>query len=179
MPNYNHNWLEIAGPPPLAAEVVAALGPREPKDSEPVMDGEGLLDFERILPIPEQWRDTDDESDWTVPNWGTPSGAWEVSRRHIPGRATAFYYFVTAYTPPLPLLDHIAQRWPELKMHLDDVSFDDMEGGSGSWEKGERVSYETVRAEFEEITTFFIDRGSTGIAQWMKRYWLGETQESG
>lgn len=169
MPNYNHHWLEIAGPPPLVGEVVAVLGPREPDEAEPIMEGEGLFDFERLLPIPAEWRDTEDESDWTVPNWGTRSRAWEVSRRYVTGRWTASYYFMTAYTPPLPLLDHVAQRWPELKMHLNDVSLDDMVGGTGIWEDGRRCSYETAEGEFEEVTKFFEEHGSPQIAQWMRR----------
>jgi len=177
MPNYNHHWLHMAAPPALMTEIVSVLGVPEPEVGDPVMYGDDLLDFERILPVPANLCDPDKEDDWTseevkydwrIAHWGTRSGPWEVQRSRRPGEATTSYYFVTAYTPPLPLLDHLAARWPDLKMHLNDVSIDDMVGGEGAWRAGERLYYETVEGEFDVLVAFFTERGAHGVVQWLR-----------
>jgi hypothetical protein len=176
MPNYNHNWLDIGVPRDVMPEVIAALGSRAPDAGKPVMEGEGLLEFDRLLPLPADLPD-EDYIGWTGDNWGTTGPAMEVMRNTAPGKASATFYFVTAYTPPLEVIDHLAARWPTLGAYLTDVSFDDMVGGIGRWEKGRRLSYDKIEGTFDEIMDFFKARGEEEMVMFMRSYWLDESPD--
>jgi len=78
--------------------------------------------------------------EWCVDHWGTKWDAIESEVRHETDRATV--HFHTAWGPPLRALDHIANRWPTLRLHLE---FKGESGngfsGSADWQDGVRTSY--------------------------------------
>lgn len=58
--------------------------------------------------------------DWSISNWGTKWNAYSLSR--LPDEPNAFK-FDTAWSPPVPVFEALAQRFPNLGIYC--VSFDE------------------------------------------------------
>lgn len=69
---------------------------------------EAFLDFERIAPAPEHLRDN---GDWYCENWGTSGNAYNPYRTRVNDRI-AVYDFYTRWSPPVPILERLAELYP-------------------------------------------------------------------
>lgn len=62
--------------------------------------------------------------EWSCANWGTKWGSYEYEERsHDPGRFV--FAFQTAWAPPEPIFDKLAEMWPELTIEVEAID----EGG--------------------------------------------------
>lgn len=66
-------------------------------------DGGDTLDFEKIFPIPEGYKDDQRWYDWCVSNWGTK---WNADTYNISDEAI---FFGTAWSPPVPVIAELAK----------------------------------------------------------------------
>ena len=108
-------------------------------------DRRGALSFADILPPPAHL-DDDERYEWVIANWGTK---WDLGLTDVyieeeqPGSIT--FQLDTAWGPPLPVVDELARRAPDLAF---DVSWDaepvgaSDEVGRASWREGRRALYE-------------------------------------
>ncbi len=115
MPNWCENALTISGPP-VAAKKLKRF----------VNTADSAFDFSVIVPPPRSVR-----RDWYYDNWGTSKVAFEVEWRTHADDLEAdsiTVCFLTAWSPPVPLLIRLSQLFPTLCLRL---SF-------GGWEMDER-----------------------------------------
>ncbi len=141
MPNWCENDLYVVG-----TNLVDLMNFRilvETKDLE--------FDFEKIVPYPPEFKGMDYEGypytlfnsggrDWCVNNWGTRWNACEVVVEF--GDDRLIYHFETPWSPPIPIVDKLAELFPNL-----DITLEYFEGGMGyqgclKYVKGELVSEE-------------------------------------
>lgn len=158
MPNWCFNRLTVEGP---EAEVDTF--------AEQVT-GESALDFEKILPTPEEMfepkeaasgeetlsgaimelmgqREPSDWYSWRVQNWGTKwpadGEAMEVNEEPAgEGRKRRTYIFDTAWSPPGPLCDYLAEQYPQLEFRLVYYEQGNCLAGVATWKDGELVDME-------------------------------------
>jgi hypothetical protein len=135
MPNEVENLLTLSGKPADVEAVTRLLASEE-----------GPLDFNRVSPYPEHFAVLDRAAeeyvakhgfagapkdgyhhgglDWRCDNWGTKWNAYGVAgpmQPVTPGPfdgAVAHYIFWTAWGPPLPFLEALAERFPRLYITL-------------------------------------------------------------
>ena len=120
MPNWCENELTVTG---NVLFVGAFL--------EGVRGEEGVFDFQRVIPIPDEVNDGSAAVvEWAYENWGTK---WNVIRPDISelldiarGRRKATIRFDTAWSPPLPVVRKLISDYPLLVFNLKY-----WEGGSG------------------------------------------------
>jgi hypothetical protein len=163
-PNYCENELTISGAD--VEKVLAAIRDLESDDSD-----EHILDFDKVIPYPQKFKDLDQRSanyqakindiakddpereaklkelaaefgvepgtpwlhdgfnsggyDWCVNNWGTKWSAIDV-HHSSQGANNALIEFLTAWTPPLPVIEKMASLFPD---HDFDLKY--YEGGCG------------------------------------------------
>jgi hypothetical protein len=116
MPNWVDNDLIVSGDPDILANFA--------KD---VCSTESCFDFEKILPYPDNYRELDELSpdsgynsgghDWCMDNWGTKLPADEVDCDDS-NNYRLNYIFITAWSPPTPIIKYLAQQYPDLTFEL-------------------------------------------------------------
>lgn len=103
MPNWVNNHLNADGPADAVERLKAA-----------VADESQELTFQAIIPRPadqdENWYD------WQVKHWGTKWDACHLETEHQGTGLT--WRFDTAWAPPLPVLEALAQQHPEITFTL-------------------------------------------------------------
>ncbi len=143
MPNWCDNRLAIAGPPDVVMELVR------------LVDGdEQQLDFERLLPMPQDLLDgADDDAPasiadgfpgwylWRQEHWGVKWNASDVTRRGYGRTGRVRYRFFTPYGPPAEFLDDLAALMPEVSMQLS-FEVELLGDGRAAWRDGHRVEHE-------------------------------------
>ena len=135
MPNTCDNRLALAGPRDVVEDLVRVVASED-----------HALDFERLIPMPDwikgsvgdgaggaEWRE------WRIAHWGVKWNAWRVVRTGYGRTGRVRYRFRTAYAPPLPILDHIAARWPQVTMILR-YEIEMLGEGQRLWRDGGRVN---------------------------------------
>jgi hypothetical protein len=135
MPNTCANRLAIHGPRDVVEDLVRVVASEDQ-----------MLDFERLIPTPGQVKDSvgdgaggADWRGWRIANWGVKWNAWEVVRAGYGRTGRVRYRFRTAYAPPLPILDHIAARWPQVTMILS-FEIEMLGEGQQLWRDGARIN---------------------------------------
>lgn len=121
MPNYVRNVLVVVG---------------KNSDKEKFMDfiggKNGLVDFEKILPLPENSKK--DLHDWKISNWGSTNAVDCIRNRDD------IISFSTSWTPPLQAVETLVQKFPELDFRYywanDDLGAD---CGMKLYEDGELI----------------------------------------
>ena len=125
MPNHCTNELRITGPKADldqfradAATFERNWDPEDTSDPHP-----SLLNFEAGSPYPKEGEDgfelrgkNDKWYDWRVTNWGTKWNAYDVDINVTDIGMT--YNFTTAWSPPIPWLMEVTERYPTLKFML-------------------------------------------------------------
>lgn len=110
MPNHITNILRISAfkhngaPEGLAAQVLAALK----SEHLPV-------DFSRIIPMPKDQEDN--WYQWSIQNWGTKWNAY-MGVTGLIEDTYAIAHFETAWSPPLPVIDKLAEMFPKAHLRL-------------------------------------------------------------
>ena len=56
--------------------------------------------------------------DWQLASWGCKWGVTAVERHYDKGDGCAYYYFDSAWSPPIALFDAISPDWPDLEFNL-------------------------------------------------------------
>ena len=118
MPNHVQNRITFECEPEQIAEILEQI--KHDKY------GIGTIDFEKIMPMPpeiyrgdlgQRERDLYGESnwyDWSVANWGTKWNAYEFPER--PYQMGEPLCFLTAWTPPHPILEKLSQMFPGIEI---------------------------------------------------------------
>jgi hypothetical protein len=146
MPSWCRNLLDVSGPPESLARLRERLA--EPASSDP---DQRQLCFERILPIPPELLAVSDLRaygwpQWCNAHWGTDGEAHDVQTISLgapPTWASQRWTFETPWSPPLPLIAHLATNFPELAFDHVYATESDMAGWF-SWRDGAPI--ETRRA---------------------------------
>lgn len=120
MPNWVENAIELHG---LQQDIEAA--------AELLMGPDGNVDFGKIIPMPEEIRSaTDGRSEaWAREHWGTKWNAFETDLAvDAAGPDSSIIgTFMTAWTPPEPVMKELSRRLPDLDIVLQCTSDDVME----------------------------------------------------
>jgi len=125
MPNWCGNTVTISGE-----------GKQVEKVKEFVKGEESHFSFESIVPMPKELRGTNapnmnmehaqqmtekygypDWYSWAHENWGTK---WDLIEVYIvDGPEIVTYYFDTAWAPPIPVMEYLAPRFPDVKITIE------------------------------------------------------------
>lgn len=128
MSNSIFSHLHIEG----SADIIASL-------IDCVKDEKSLLSANKIIPMPTELNGTCYWYDWVNNNWGTKWGFYQVSQKwEIKDDFSATISFQTAWSPAFPLIDKMAQLFPQLKITY---SFADEGGffvGNAIYQNGQR-----------------------------------------
>lgn len=95
--------------------------------------------------------------DWNLANWGTKwnNGPNDVERDMVvSGWMT--YNFSTAWSPPTPVIDALAKKFPDLHFHLEYEEPGMAFWGETEWEEGEVVENVEGELGYDEETEEFI-----------------------
>lgn len=133
MPNHISNRLTIKANPARIKEVFAAIAGK-------YEDGKKrLIDFNTLIPYPERYRELDKAAsdfvmdnpdasydlrpkdgynqggyEWCRDNWGTKWNAYEQKRL-----SASSIYFETAWSAPRPIMDALAEKFPDVFFKLE------------------------------------------------------------
>lgn len=120
MPNWVQNAVELHG----AEDDI--------RSAADLMTGtDGNIDFDKIVPMPEELRNaTDGRGEaWAREHWGSKWNAFETDLDvgfAGPG-SSIIGTFMTAWTPPEPVVQELSHRFPNLEVVLQCTSDTDME----------------------------------------------------
>jgi hypothetical protein len=108
MPNSCSNVLYITGP-------TAALE----RFKSAAKSGDAVLSFESLYPMPDEGWSNEEIDRWVQSNWGS----WLVYPAHLVRSPVELqkrlaYEFVTAWSPPIALIERVAPEYPELTFEL-------------------------------------------------------------
>ena len=120
MPNWCRNILEITGNnSDLEAFANAAAGFSRERNPE-LAAGHQVLDFEKLLPIPEDVLGGDYPQarlSWERANWGCALGAYRPRMEHGKNGSLS-YFFETRWTPHLKLIGTVSLIWEGLVFRI-------------------------------------------------------------
>ena len=116
MPNHITNFVRVRG---LNADTIM-------KKYFTDTDGECLLDFFKIIPMP---KSVNDEYTWCCNNWGTKWNAYTSQKTtHI----YDYFRFETAWTSPVPIITKLSKLEPLLTFSVD-YADEDVGSNCGSY----------------------------------------------
>lgn len=131
MPNYSYNTLSVEGDKDEVARFIATA-----------KSDNTDIDFNNFIKMPEELKNTEQVSyadpdqkkkqeaiysanrekygfgswyDWAIESWGTKWNAGDIELQIIEDGNTAFYTFQTAWDAPLPVIEEMSKRFPNLK----------------------------------------------------------------
>jgi hypothetical protein len=189
MPNWVYNTLIVTGKDKDVKDFVKATTSEVPvceydKNMKEVPTGkteQQLLDFNKIIPMPEELRGTtspasipieavnvlnekygaSDWYQWSKANWGTKWNACHVSMEKLRKiknnsivKGCVCYKFDTAWSAPIPVLTEMGVKFPNLSFEYACVEEDNSFAGRMLIENGEVTSescYNRGEDGFEEI----------------------------
>ena len=136
MPNWIENAIEIYG------------SEQDIRDAEKLLKGpNGALDFDKVIPMPEDIKDTKDSELWAEEHWGTKWNASETDLAPDPDgeNSSIIATFMTPWKPPLPVVEELSSRFPDIKIKLESRSDDIVE--YFEFKQGMQVDYDMQNAE--------------------------------
>ena len=154
MPNWVRNTLQITGAPEVVSECLASMGSPE-RESE----DDRLLDFERVVSLPPDLRarlevsSSTEEEAWdrrseVIGQWGTKWSAFQVTVERQPDGGGAIIKFDTAWTPPMPVISTLADRFPSLEF---DFTYLDIQAPiAGRARRAPGGGWATIDARFDD-----------------------------
>jgi len=127
MPNHTKNDLEIRGPEDVLQKIKDLMFTK----TDSVDESPNYFDLNNVVPMPPEIIDSvngrdpglnPDWYDWSVNNWGTKwntyntdTGFWNVLEA---SERILSFWFETAWSPPEPVVEELARRFPTAKfMH--------------------------------------------------------------
>jgi len=140
MPNHVYNILTVTGDSRLVERLDKAV---RSNDEQP-------FDFNRIVPRPPIVDDTccgdlDTETEsqnpnrnwyaWNINHWGTKWNAYDFKQAEF-----GTYEFYTAWDPPFPVVEALAELFPELRIQIDYREKGFESSGSVCFENGQALS---------------------------------------
>jgi hypothetical protein len=149
MPNWCENELTVQGDPAYLTKIQEEVGGVD-------QDGAKLaLSFATVVPCP---ADTTDVRDWNITHWGTK---WEIEEcptvwnirpvvRDNPLEADCdeiALYFNTAWSPPIPIVEALATRYPEADFTLRYCEMGCVFAGYRQYIAGELTESADIEAE--------------------------------
>ena len=163
MPNHCTHRLVVDGPPADIADLVM------------LMQGESCFDFNKLIPCPEELKNTKSPADpgpetdrlkakhghadwysWNIANWGTKWNAYsiedkplrrgqgspleELAEAHSESTTREIEYsFDTAWSPPMPILNALVQRFPTCTFTWYGIEESLLWGALITWVGGEQA----------------------------------------
>lgn len=146
MPNYSNNTLSVEGDKDEVARFIATA------------KSDGMdIDFNNFIKMPEELKNTEQVSyadpdqrkkqeaiyasnrekygfgswyDWAIESWGTKWNAGDIELQILEDGNTAFYTFATAWDAPIPVIEEMSKRFPNLKFIFS------------AWEESNEFHYE-------------------------------------
>ena len=117
MPNWCDNTLIVRADPSNLrelrkfAEVVISKGDDEVE----------LLVFDNLVPAPQDIKDSGDDYQWCVDNWGTKWDASDTFAQEVTSvnSKAMVYSFITAWSPPEEWVKRVAKLFPTLEFTLE------------------------------------------------------------
>tara|TARA_R110002020_G_scaffold413655_1_gene623267 strand:- start:17 stop:406 length:390 start_codon:yes stop_codon:yes gene_type:complete len=112
MPNHTRNELVVCGKEKDVNHFLKHMGEEN--------DG---LDFNQIIPMPEDVEDSMGDSGitplwrtWSCENWGTKWNAYDIEKDIFTTGdiKTVTYNFLTAWSPPEPIIEKLKKDWSDL-----------------------------------------------------------------
>jgi hypothetical protein len=126
MPNWVTNKVVIIGKAERITEIVALMKGKENSN----------FDFNKVIPMPVELVGTrspslktdpfliakygsDNWYDWCCKNWGTKWNASAEAEPHLNAKGTRLtYFFATAWSTPAPVLEKLAEKFPDVKIKV-------------------------------------------------------------
>ena len=121
MPNWCFNHLTVTGPAEDVARFQEQAAGFRPWHSPEAGQAPDLLNFHSLLPIPAEVLTAGYAPagyNWERHHWGCKWGACHAALVDK-WEGGVFYEFDTAWSPPLPLVQHVSRVWPTLVFVLD------------------------------------------------------------
>lgn len=119
MPNYCENHLTITG---LRKDLEAFRDRATLREASSAGEEATPLCFKRLLPIPDPLFDIEDyEYDWMLAHWGCHRSAEDAECFIFcddKGRGQLVYEFLTAWSPPVRLIETVSASHPNLTFSL-------------------------------------------------------------
>lgn len=186
MPNWCMNTLSIEG---------------EREDLEKLVElTTKKLDFDRIVPMPEHQdgvffvngglgqKEKEEYGknnwyDWSVENWGTKWNTLPDEVKFDDFGDTLEFSFDTAWSPPLPIIDALMSRFPNLHFTLAYFEFGCMFGGEYGTDGEIRFSEEQMMVkDIQDWTDYYLERIEEELEEytgddWMALYYKSGNQE--
>ena len=125
MPNNTTVRMLVTGPDDQVSALKELITNREDQvEYDNGEKGPNLMDFDRVIPQPEDVRKTLKDLavtplwyTWRNEHWGTKwNSYWQTPDIDEPGRYAI--YFVTAWGPPDPVFMTLAEKFPECAIHV-------------------------------------------------------------
>ena len=102
MPNHVQNHIKVSGNPQRVQEFLEKVQNDE--------YGIGTLDFQKIIPMPE---DENDPYHWHIYNWGTK---WNASETYW--NSDNIVTFETAWSCPVPIFERLSEMFPDVQFEV-------------------------------------------------------------
>jgi len=119
MPNWCDNTLIVRADPSNLRELRKFAKVVMSKSDDEVE----LLVFDNLVPVPQDIKDSGDEYQWCVDNWGTKwdaTNTFASEHTRIDGNGkTTIYSFITAWSPPEEWVKRVAKLFPTLEFTLE------------------------------------------------------------
>lgn len=93
--------------------------------------------------------------EWCCDNWGTKWNADSVERQYNVGDTVASFWFSTAWSAPLPIVQELGEKFPELRLEINYGEPMMNFKGVGIMENGEVVYFEETEYSEDEIKEMF------------------------
>lgn len=80
---------------------------------------DGVLDFDKIEPMPKEFLTTGEWFDWRIVHWGTKWNLDTNSGGFYRSEDDAFVGdFETAWSPPMSVIEKLSRLFPDVRIHL-------------------------------------------------------------
>lgn len=139
MPNHVEQDLVVTGPVATLQEFIKFAEEEEDVFSTP--EKVKILSANKFIPYPEEFQKLDDAAEeahekgdyavkdgfnsggyqWCIQNWGTKWGIYDatiVSQKLIGKKGKIKYTSQSAWSPPLPVVDAMSKKFPDLKFDM-------------------------------------------------------------
>ncbi len=149
MPNHVTNRAKLIGEPSEIRRVMEAVKVDEV--------GLGSLDFEKVIPLPDE---VDDSYNWNISNWGTKWNSYGYENFET-AENTDTISFLTAWSAPHLVIEKLSQMFPTVTIEHEWADEDiGMNCGRRTYYNGEKVEeyYPDYGRESIEFAAAVMDR---------------------
>lgn len=114
MPNYVLNLITFDGDVKRIAEMLEAIR----FDDKNLSRNLYTIDFNKIIKMPEEIRNSDAWYDWSIDNWGTKwnSFGYDCITDNTNESTDYALMFCTAWSAPHPVIEELSQKYPDIEI---------------------------------------------------------------